>query len=328
MGDFLNRAWHFLFSWVNREFFIFLFFLAVAGIFWLLTTLNENFEQEVKIPVKFVHVPKNVVLTSGEDDTLRFTVRDKGISLITYFYKKEQQPIEIDFSRYANSNGQGSVPTADLLRLASLRLPASAKAISVKPEKELFYFNNGEKKMVPVRYQGKVEPDMLYFISSITYSSDSITIYASEDKLDSITTAYTEPIVNKGFRDSLTITARLQQIEGVKMVPNQVTIHFQTDMLTEGTIEGIPVVGINMPEGKVLRTFPAKLAVSFVTGMKNYQTLQPSDFLIVADYNELTADTTARCNVYLRQQPDGIQRVKMATEQVDYLIEEHNGEKL
>ena len=81
MGDFLNRAWHFLFSWVNREFFIFLFFLAVAGIFWLLTTLNENFEQEVKIPVKFVHVPKNVVLTSGEDDTLRFTVRDTGVGM-------------------------------------------------------------------------------------------------------------------------------------------------------------------------------------------------------------------------------------------------------
>ena len=45
MGDFLNRAWRFLFSWINREFFIFLFFLAVAGVFWLLTTLNENFEQ-------------------------------------------------------------------------------------------------------------------------------------------------------------------------------------------------------------------------------------------------------------------------------------------
>ena len=277
----------------------------------------------MQIPVRFVRVPKNVVLTSGDEDTLRFTVRDKGISLVTYFYKKEQQPVEIDFTRYANSAGTGVVPAADLLRLANTRLPASAKAISVKPEQVLFYYNNGEKKIVPVHYQGKVEPDMLYFISAVTYSTDSVTIYASEDKLDSISTAYTEPIANRGFRDSLTINARLQPIEGVKMVPNQVTIHFQTDMLTEGTIDDIPVVGINMPEGKVLRTFPAKLAVSFVTGMKNYQTMQPSDFLIVADYNELAADSTARCNVYLRRQPDGIQRVRMATEQVDYIIEEH-----
>ena len=77
-----------------------------------------------------------------------------------------------------------------------------------------------------------------------------------------------------------------------------------------------------MPPGTVLRTFPAKLTVHFVAGMKNYHNLTPADFLIVADYNELKDDTSAKCNVYLRQHPDGIQRVRLETEQVDYLIEE------
>ena len=54
----------------------------------------------------------------------------------------------------------------------------------------------------------------------------------------------------------------------------------------------------------------------------DYQAMSPSDFLIVADYNELVNDSSARCNVYLRRQPDGIQRVKMQLQQVDYLIEE------
>ena len=35
---------NFLFSRANREFLIFLFFLALSGIFWLLTTLNETVE--------------------------------------------------------------------------------------------------------------------------------------------------------------------------------------------------------------------------------------------------------------------------------------------
>ena len=77
-----------------------------------------------------------------------------------------------------------------------------------------------------------------------------------------------------------------------------------------------------MPEGKTLRTFPAKVTVSFVTGMKNYQTMTSNDFLIVADYNELKTDSAAKCNIYLRRQPEGIQRIKMETNQVDYLIEE------
>ena len=322
MGDLFRHIRHFLFGWANREFLIFLFFLVVAGIFWLLTTLNESFEQEVKIPVRFVNVPKNVVITSGEEDTLRVTVRDKGISLITYLYNKEQQPIDIDFYRFTQNNGRGSVPNSDLLRLVNAKLPASAKAISVKPDTEIFFYNNGEKKVVPVTYKGQVEPDMLYFISHITYSPDSITIYTSEDNFDNISMVYTQPIREKGFRDSLIVKARLEKKEGVKMVPDEVTVHFYADMLTEVSIDNVPIVGINMPEGKTLRTFPAKVTVSFVTGMKNYQTMTSNDFLIVADYNELKTDSAAKCNIYLRRQPEGIQRIKMETNQVDYLIEE------
>jgi len=322
MGRFFQNIRRFLFGWANREFLIFLFFLIMAGIFWLLTTLNENFEQEVKMPVRFINVPKNVVITSGEEDTLRVTVRDKGISLITYLYNKEQQPIDIDFYRFTQNNGRGTVPTSDLLRLINSKLPASAKAISVKPDTEVFFYNNGEKKNVPVEYQGQVEPNMLYFISRITYLPDSVTIFTSEDNFSNITKVVTEPIRQKGFRDSLIVTARLQKKEGVKMVPDQVTVCFYTDMLTEVSIDNVPIVGINMPEGKTLRTFPAKVSVNFVTGMKNYQTMTPSDFLIVADYNELRADSTAKCNIYLRRQPEGVQRVSLETDQVDYLIEE------
>lgn len=323
----LNGIRRFLLGWMNREFLIFLFFLAVAGIFWLLMTLNESFEQEVKIPVRYVNVPGNVVITSGENDTLRYTVRDKGISLITYIYSQPLQPLSIDFSRYAH-DGRGTVSTSDLLRLADTRLPASAKAVGVKPDGLSFYYNNGESRRVPVKYRGTVEPDMLYYISDVVYQPDSmVTVYASAAMLDSISTVYTVPLSYSGFRDPLMVKARLQPMTGVKMVPDEVTILFQTDMLTEGTISDVPVVGINMPPGKVLRTFPAKLSVSFVTGMKNYQSISASDFLIVADYKEFSLTPEARCNVYLRRQPLGIQRVRLGQEQVDYLIEEHDAEQ-
>ena len=82
-----------------------------------------------------------------------------------------------------------------------------------------------------------------------------------------------------------------------------------------------PLVSIQPGEIELTRTFPAKLSVSFVTGMKNYQNMSAADFLIVADYNEISSDSSSQCNVYLRKQPEGIQRVTMKTQQVDYLIE-------
>lgn len=306
----------------GKEILIFLFFLALAGIFWLLTTLNESYEQEIRIPVRFSNVPRDVVLTSGDADTLRFNVRDKGISLVTYLYSTVRQPLVIDFRRYAQPNGSGTVPSADLLRLLARRLPASATPLSVKPEYEVFYYNYGEKKKVPVSYQGQVEPDPLFFISDVKYSTDSVTIFASSEKLDSITRVYTEPLHYTDFSEPLTVNAPLQRITGVKMVPPIVNIKFVTDVLTEVSIDDVPVVGINMPQGKVLRTFPARLKVSFVTGIRNYQGISASDFLVVADYYELSADSGTQCNVYLRGQPSGLQRVHLETDKVDYLIEE------
>lgn len=322
MAELFKSIRRFLFGWANREFLIFLFFLAVAGIFWMLTTLNESFEQELKVPIRLVNIPGNVVITAGEGDTLRYTVRDKGFSLITYLYSKSQRPIDIDFRRYAGDDGIGNVPSADLLRLLNTRLPASAKAIAVKPENALFYYNNGEKKTVPVVLQGKVEPDILYYISDTLFSTREVTIYATPSKLDSIHEVYTEPLRYKDFRDSLILTARLRPITGVKMSPPAVLVTFLTDMLTEVRIEGVEVKGINMPEGKVLRTFPGKLAVNVVTGMKNYHKMTAEDFEIVADYNQFNADSSAQCEVFIRRHPAGIKRIQIERQQVDYLIED------
>lgn len=309
---------------MNREFLIFLFFFFVAGIFWLLTTLNETFEQEVSVPVRYTNVPRDVVLTSDENDTVKVTVRDKGISLVTYFYGKDKMPILIDFNRYKRNDGKGIVEASDLLPLIDKALPASATALSVKPERLTFYYNHGEQKRVPVVYQGKVEPDPLYYLSRVSYSQEEIVVYAPREKLDSIDAVYTMPVNATDFRDSLTVSCKLQPIEGVKMVPSSIEVTFCTDILTEAGIDGVKVVGINIPAGKVMRTFPARVKVSFVSGMKNYQTLSAEDFLVVADYNEVANSPATKCNLYLRGNPIGVSRVTIEPSQVEYLLEDVN----
>lgn len=313
---------NFLFSRANREFLIFLFFFALAGIFWLLMTLNGSYEQEVRIPVRFVNIPKNAVLTSGETDTLRVNIADKGFILATYLFGHELQPVAIDFKTYAHAGGTGSVPAADLRRMATQRIMASSKITSIKPDKLVFYYNYGEKKRVPVTYSGQVLPDEMYYLANVEYKPDSITIFASREKLDSIDLVYTEPLEIANGRDTITVTPLIRKMAGVKMVPERITINFHFDVLTEVSIDDIPIKGINMPEGKTLRTFPAKVRVKFVTGINQYRNLSASDFEVVADYNEIHASPSAQCRIYLRRTPDGITRARLDTTMVDYLIEE------
>jgi hypothetical protein len=313
---------NFLFSKANREFLIFLFFCAVASIFWLLMTLNENYEQEIRIPVHYTDVPKSVVMTSAETDTIRVTVSDKGITLLSYLYGDMLKDITIDFKSHTHSNGIGEVPSSELSKKVNGILAASSKLVSIKPERLTFYYNYGDNKRVPVQYRGTVNPEDPYYLSEVAYSPDSVIVYASRQKLDSINLIYTELLNYTDFRDSLNVKARLQKIAGVKTMPDEVSIRFMTDVLSELTISDIPIVGINMPKGKILRTFPAKVSVKFVAGIKTYQTLSKSDFRVVADYNEIVSNPSPKCNIKLEESPSGISKIALSVKQVDYLIEE------
>lgn len=314
---------NFLLSNTNREFLIFLFFLALSGVFWLLMTLNETFEKEVVVPVHITDIPSDIMLTCEETDTVRVVIHDRGIILLTYLYGDVLKHVNANFSSYDQGKGYGLIPGNELTKLIKQHLSGSSRIVSIKPDKLNFYYNTGAFKRVPVRWKGRVIPEQLYFLSNVTYDHDSVTIYASEEKLDSIRMAYTEPLNNVGFRDTLQVDCRLLKIEGVKMVPDHVKVTFHTDVLTEESVEGIPVKTINVPEGKVLRTFPAKVAVRFVTGVNVYRSLTPSDFTVIADYNELRDNPSDKCTLYLKDVPSGINRATLVTKKVDYLIEEN-----
>ncbi len=311
-----------MFSNVNKQFVIFLFFVLLAGVFWLMMTLNETYEQEVKIPLHITGVPKNVVLTSETTDTVRVTVRDKGWVIFSYLYTKRLKTMGVSFKNYDRGNGAGIISSAELRRMVEQQMELSSRVVTVKPDKMEFFYNNGESKRVPVRWAGRVIPDQLYFISEVEYVPDSIDVYASREKLDSIRVIYTEPLNYVGFRDTLTVECRLSHPHDIKVVPERVTIHFHTDVLTEEVIEGVPIQCLNLPPGKVLRTFPAKAKVHFVTGVRQLRSLHPEDFVVVADYREIMLTNSEKCTIYLRSTPNGISRAKLDVSQVDYLIEE------
>ena len=311
----------FVFSNTNKDFLVFLFFLGLSGIFWLSLTLNETYEREFSIPVSVVDIPKNAVLTSDEVDTIKMTIRDKGIVLVAYQYGDYLNRLRIPFKNYTRNNGSGSVPSSELQKLVYQNLVSSSKITACKPDKLEFFYNYGTHKKVPVRWSGRVIPEELYFISRVDYSPDSVTVYASDEKLDSINIIYTETLNYANFRDTLTITCHLAKLKGVKVVPDKVKINFFTDVLTEENIEGVPIQGINLPEGKVLRTFPAKVTVSFVTGVSVFRNLRPEDFTIVADYNEIKRHPSEKCRITLKNVPPGISRARLDVTLVDYLIE-------
>lgn len=163
----LKAVRNFLFSGLNKEFLIFLFFLALSGAFWLMMTLNETMEREYKIPMRLVGTPRNAVITGDLPDTVRITVRDKGFTLITYAFR----PLNFKFNNYADeTEGQGMIPVADVQKQILSQLYGSSKLLQVKPGKFDFYFTYGASKKVPVVFRGKITTSKSYYLAHTDFS--------------------------------------------------------------------------------------------------------------------------------------------------------------
>ena len=313
---------NFLFSSVNREFLIFLFFLVLSAFFWLMMALNETYEQEISVPVRLVGVPKNAVLTTEMEDTVRVTVRDKGYALAAYIYGDKVRPVSFSFTSYANrQTGAGAVSQQELLKVVSQRFTGASKVVQVKPDRLSFYFNFGLSRRLPVRMAGYVVPGKSYYLARTRFWPDMVTVYASKHILDSLKFVKTVPINIVNFGDTVVQTVALEKIKGVKVVPSTVRIGLYPDILTEESMD-VPIRPINVPEGKVLRTFPARARVDFIVGASMFRGINADQFEVVVDYDEVMQHPSDKCNVYLKSSPHGVRSARLQIQQVDYLIEQ------
>ena len=313
---------NFLFSSLNKEFLIFLFFLLLSGVFWLMMALNETYEEELKVPVRLVGMPRNAVMTDEPADTVKVTVRDKGFTLVTYKYGHWFRPLTFKFATYANEDqGHGAIPAADIIKQVQSQLYGSSKLLSVKPEKLDFYFTYGASKKVPIRFRGKISTSKSYYLAHTEFSPMMVTAYANKKVLDELKYVEIEPFNYRNLQDTIRRNVRLQKIRGVKLVPSTVRLSVYPDVLTEESIE-VPVSAVNMPAGMVLRTFPSRVTVRFTIGASQFRMIRPEQFNVVVDYQTLAENPSDKCTLQLRSVPSSVSKAKLELDKVDYLLEQ------
>lgn len=318
----INMVRNFLFSSANREFLTFFFFLVLSTIFWLMTALNETYEREIGVPAYLVNIPKNVVVTSDMEDTVRVTVRDKGFALLAYTYGEGIRPINVNFqSAITRQSGYGVVSSQELMKMINQRFSGSSKIVQVKPDRLDFHYNYGLSRQVSVKMAGHVVPGKSFYLARTRFWPEKVTVYGSKQALDSLRFVKTVPINITNFNDTVLRTVALETIKGVKIVPNTVRIGLYPDILTEENIE-VPITAINMPEGKVLRTFPQRVTVNFIVGASMFRSISSEQFAVVVDYNETIDHPSDKCSIHLRETPQGVRNARLKMTQVDYLIEE------
>ncbi|MEG1562821.1 MAG: YbbR-like domain-containing protein [Bacteroides sp.] len=317
----LKKIRNFLLSDKSREFLIFLFFFFIASGFWLLQTLNSDYEAEFSIPVRLKEVPANVVLTSEPPSEIRIKVKDKGTVLLNYLLGKTFFPVNLAFGDYGGKDNHVRINASAFEKKILSQLNVSTRLLAVKPDTLNYIYATGKSKWVPVKLVGKVGAARQYYISDTVFTPDSVLVYAPKVILDIITVACTQRMLFENLSDTLRQRVPLAAIKGAKFVPNMVGLTLPVDIYTEKTVE-VPLHGVNFPADKVLRAFPPRVQVKFQVGVSHFSKITANDFLISVSYEELLKLGSYKYTVKLKTIPANISHIRLVPDQVDFLIEQ------
>ena len=312
---------NFLLSAKSREFLIFLFFVLMAGCFWLLQTLDNEYETEISIPIRLEGIPEHVVITSDPISKIEVKVKDRGTVLLNYMLRRRFSPVTIEFTDEVSKDNHVKIRSTDIERKILSQLTTSTRMISLFPDTIEYYYSSGQSKVVPVKLIGNITAARQYYISDTIFSPDSVMVYAPASVLDTISVAYTHNLDLNNVTDTITKKIEMAKIRGVKFIPDEIECTFCPDIYTEKTVD-VPILGINFPYDKVLRTFPSKVQITFRIGVGLFKTVTADDFLVVVSYDELLRSDSDKCAVKLQRAPSNISQIRISPTQVDYLIEQ------
>lgn len=322
--DISKRIKDFLLAKKSREFLIFLFFMFVSFSFWLLQVLNDDYETEYTVSLRMKDVPDNVVLTSELPSNMKITLKDRGTVLVNYSLGQGLMPLTLDFAEYSDKGNQVRIPSMTLAKKISAQLSQSTKLVAIKPDTLEFIYTKGAAKTVPVKICGTITPERQYYVSDTIFSPDSVRVYAPKSILDTITAAYTKTIDFEEVSDTVRKRVSFASVKGARFIPDYSDLTLKVDVYAEKTVD-VPVVGVNFPHDKVLRTFPSKAKVTFQIGLSRFMEVGADGFQVVVDYNDLQNEGGDKCKLQLKEIPKGVNHVRVNPNEMDYIIEQKVG---
>ncbi|MBR1668482.1 MAG: hypothetical protein IJ693_09410 [Bacteroidaceae bacterium] len=306
---------------IDRNFLVFLIFLAISINFWFMQSIKETTEVTLAYKLKVEDLPKDVVYTSNMPTEVNVTYTSKGWNAFYYkFMKNEDLELSVPFKEINQKSGKIVIDT-NVLRRAVLKKRLQGMSFkSTSPSKIEVYYSNGQHKRVPIVFNGHITTTAGRYLCGTLLHPDSVDIYAPKHIYGSINSVKTENFTFNELEDTLHTRLALLVPRGAKAIPDSIDAEICVDIFTDKTLQ-VPIYSENVPHNKIMRTFPLKATVTFLVSSTLYDNITPNDFLLSVDYKDAKSDAK-RCKLYIRQQPGNIRHLRISPESVEYVIEQ------
>lgn len=303
----------------GRNVLTFLVFLLISTIFWFLMALNDEVQEDFKVPLRLENFPSDMTIISGNIPTVSVTIKDKG-SALTKFVWGSTPTLRIHYDQFSRPTDNHLLLTESQLNSAIRGVfGSSASIVAIRPDSLHLYFttNPGIPVKVVVDADISTLPQYETFGAS-RVSADSVLLYSNLKERTRIRELTTVPISLTDLSDTTTVEARLIVPDGMRAIPPTVKVTFPVEPLVSKTRK-LKIEAINVPAGTRLIPFPALIEVTYLLP-KSLYTHSTSPLRAVVDYNDIHPGV-AKIPLRIVNVPSYYKSATPAMSEVEFLIE-------
>ena len=277
-----------------KEVLVFFFFALLAFGFWLLQSLQQEYEIELVFPVKYKNVPADIAFNAPEVETITAKVKDKGSVLLNYTFGRSFAPIEVNMKNTKEKNGSVQVSKRQIENDIQKQLIATTALQSFDPQQIDMDFSQRVHKEIPVVFNGDIHLEAGFQLSG-------------------------DIRINK----NITRTVQLIKVDGVNFDPESVSITIPIEEYTEKTLE-IPVSCSHIPPHYTVRMFPAVVKVTCSVPLSRFKGLSEDMFSIHIPFEDLEQNVSGTLPVKLTKKPDWVHTAILLPDKVEFILEHNN----
>ena len=317
-GFFRRQQW--------KGFFIFLFFLLLAFVFWFLQTLQQDYEQRIEYPLRFKNMPAEWTLSENNPQTVSVLLKEKGATLLYYLWNAPSNAIEISVSGLTQASDSTLIIANRMLETELSKLFfASTSILSIEPrEIELRYDLLGNRmSQVSARVAITTKPGFQVF-DSITVSPSEVRLFGSSKTLALLNEIKTKPVSLDDVSKTTQLNVQLDLPAGVKSENETVTLIIPVEEFTEKKIQ-LPVLCSDIPENYVLRMFPSNVEITCYLPLSRFRELTEERLEIMIPFTEFEENqATGKIFVRLTRKPAWVTNPVVSPNELEFIIEHHD----
>ena len=296
-----------------------MFFLFFAVVIWIFVQFSKQYNQIIEIPVEYVNVPLNKVITQDNPDHLKLRMIANGFSIA--WYSLFAPSLKIDVASLPESEDQ-------LVYILDENREDIADQLDLNFERSEFlrdrlYINYQQRKQKTIPVASRIEVNFApgyAAVSPLQLVPDTVRVTGPDNLLDTLNQLYTIPLRLNDVKNDLSgeVAIDTSGLRKISFYESSVNYLLDVEKFTEGSVE-VPVELINVPEGLNVVIFPKEILIFFQVNLNDYEEVRATDFRIIGDFSEVRENQDFIIP-RIAEQPSVVTNVRLNEKKIQFVI--------